>query len=125
MAAYTPTPRMAEYGASKAFVLSFTESLWAELQGAGVTVFALSPGATSTEFNSVVGTDEATAGARMRTPEDVVSTALGHLQRRNPGPGIIDGMSNRVSATMSRFMPRRTTARMMHWLTHPTRRASR
>ncbi|KJQ52496.1 Sulfoacetaldehyde reductase [Microbacterium sp. SA39] len=86
LAAYTPTPRMAVYGAAKAFVLSFTESLWAETRASGVTVFALSPGATSTEFNSVVGTDDATSVARMRTAEDVVATALAHLERRNPGP---------------------------------------
>ncbi|UWX97366.1 SDR family NAD(P)-dependent oxidoreductase [Arthrobacter zhaoxinii] len=67
---YTPTPRMAVYRAAKAFVLSFTESLWVETRTTGVTVFALSPGATSTEFNAVVGTDHATARARMRTPDD-------------------------------------------------------
>lgn len=122
MAAFTPTPRMAVYGASKAFVLSFTESLWAELRGTGVTVFALSPGATSTEFNAVVGTDDATAGARMRTPDDVAATALAHLRRRKPGPGVIDGTGNRLSASMSRMMTRRATARMMHWLTDPSRR---
>ena len=85
MAAYNPTPRMAVYGAAKAFVLSF-ESLWAELRGTGVTVFALSPGATATEFNDVVGTEDATSGARKRTAEDVVGTALRHLARRDPGP---------------------------------------
>ena len=122
MAAYTPTPRMAVYGAAKAFVLSFTESLWAETRGTGVTVFALSPGATSTEFNAVVGTDDATAGARMRTPDDVVATALGHLARRNPGPSVIDGPLNRVSAAAARMMSRRAAATMMHRLTDPARR---
>lgn len=124
MAAYTPTPRMAVYGAAKAFVLSFTESLWAELQGTGVTAFALSPGATSTEFNTVVGTDDATAGARMRKPEDVVATALAHLARRNPGPSVIDGASNRLGANLGRVMTRRTTARIMYRLTDPARRAA-
>ncbi|QTE28371.1 SDR family NAD(P)-dependent oxidoreductase [Pengzhenrongella sicca] len=123
MAAYTPTPRMAVYGAAKAFVLSFTESLWAELQGTGVTVFALSPGATRTEFNSVVGTDDATAGARMRTPDDVVATALAHLARANPGPSVIDGASNRLSARVGSLLTRRTTARIMYRLTDPARRA--
>ena len=124
MAAYTPTPRMAVYGAAKAFVLSFTESLWAETRGSGVTVFALSPGATSTEFNAVVGTDDATAGARMRTPEDVVATALTHLERRKPGPSVIDGSSNRVGANIGRILSRRRTATMMHRLTNPARRKS-
>jgi short-subunit dehydrogenase len=124
MAAYTPTPRMAVYGAAKAFVLSFTESLWAELRGTGLIVFALSPGATSTEFNGVVGTDNATAGARMRTPDDVAATALAHLDRRNPGPSVIDGQANRTSATVIRLAPRRMTAAMMERVTDPSRRAN-
>ncbi|MEA5360834.1 SDR family NAD(P)-dependent oxidoreductase [Amycolatopsis sp., V23-08] len=123
MAAYTPTPRMAVYGATKAFVLNFTEALWVELRGSGVTAFALSPGATSTEFNAVVGTDDATAGAKARTPEDVVATALSHLESRNPGPSVIDGRSNRVSASVGRLVPRRATVTMMHRLTDPARRA--
>lgn len=122
MAAYTPTPRMAVYGATKAFVLSFTESLWAELNNSGITVFAISPGATSTEFNSVVGTDDATAGARMRTPDDVVATAIAHMSRRHPGPSVIDGASNRVGAGLARFMTRRAVAGMMYRLTDPARR---
>ncbi|WBQ04397.1 SDR family NAD(P)-dependent oxidoreductase [Kribbella sp. CA-293567] len=123
LAAYTPTPRMAVYGATKAFVLSFTEALWAELRGTGLTAFALSPGATSTEFNAVVGTDDATAGAKMRTPADVVATALSHLESRNPGPSVIDGRSNRLVASMGRLAPRRTIVTMMHRLTDPARRA--
>lgn len=122
MAAYTPTPRMAVYGAAKVFVLSFTEALWAETRGTGVTVFALSPGATSTEFNSVVGTEDATAGARMRTPDDVVTTALAHLDRANPGPSVIDGTTNRVGATLGRFASRRLSVVMMDRLTDPDRR---
>lgn len=122
MAAYTPTPRMAVYGAAKAFVLSFTESIWAETVGTGVTVFAVSPGATSTEFNAVVGTDDATAGARMRTPDHVVNTALRHLDSKNPGPSVIDGASNRVGASLTRLLSRRTSASMMHRLTDPARR---
>ncbi len=125
MAAYTPTPRMAVYGAAKAFVLSVTESLWAELRASGVTVFALSPGATSTEFNAVVGTDDATAGARMRTADDVVATALAHLDRRDPGPSVIDGAANRAGAFGMRLISRRATATLMHRLTDPARLARR
>lgn len=121
MAAYSPTPRMAVYGAAKAFVLSFTESLWAELRGTGVTVFALSPGTTSTEFNAVVGTEDATSGAKMRTPNDVVATALAHLARRNPGPSVIDGTSNRLGASAMRLASRRTTVQLMNRLTGPGR----
>jgi uncharacterized protein len=122
MSAYAPTPRMAVYGGTKAFVLSFTEALWAELRDTGVTAFALSPGATSTEFNAVVGTDDATSGAAMRTPEDVVKTALTHLARRNPGPSVIDGSGNRMSTVALRLASRRTVARTMSRITDPARR---
>lgn len=122
MAAYTPTPRMAVYGAAKSFVLSFSEALWAELRGSGITAFALSPGATATEFNDVVGTEDATAGARKRTPEQVVATALAHLDRRDPGPSAVDGATNRVAATLARLLPRRTTATAMLRMTDPARR---
>lgn len=123
MAAYSGTPRMAVYGAAKAFVLSFTEALWAELHGSGVTVFALSPGATSTEFNDVVGTENATAGAKMRTPADVVATALTHLERDNPGPNVIDGATNRIAITLGRHLGRRTVVKLMNRLTDPARRS--
>lgn len=122
MSAYVPTPRMAVYGAAKAFILSFTESLWAETRASGVTVFALSPGATETEFNTVVGTDDATSRARMRAADDVVLTALAHLQRRYPGPSVIDGTSNKLSANIGRVLSRRRTAELMHRITDPTRR---
>ncbi len=48
--AYLPMPKMAVYAASKAYVLSFTEALRAELRGTGVAVSALCPGPVDTEF---------------------------------------------------------------------------
>ncbi len=122
MAAYAPTPRMAVYGASKAFVLSFTEALWSEMRDSGVAAFALSPGATDTEFNAVVGTDDATAGARMRSAAEVVATALAHLDHRSPGPSVVDGVSNRFAAAMSRLVSRRAAVVLMDRLSDPGRR---
>lgn len=122
MAAYVPSPRMAVYGATKAFVLSFTEALWAELRGTSTTVSALSPGATATEFNDVVGTENATAGARKRTPEQVVGTALRHLARRDPGPSVIDGPGNRAAAALGRLLSRRRFALAMERISDPARR---
>ena len=54
-AGFQPIPRMAVYGASKAFVLSFTEALWFEAKPSGLKVIALCPGATETEFFDVAG----------------------------------------------------------------------
>lgn len=52
LAAFQPGPLMAVYYATKAYVLSFTEALENELQGSGVTVTALCPGATRTNFDT-------------------------------------------------------------------------
>jgi short-subunit dehydrogenase len=54
-AAFVPGPFMAVYYASKAFVLSFSESLANEVAGTGVTVTALCPGPTRTEFAVAAG----------------------------------------------------------------------
>ncbi len=48
VAGFVPTPFMAVYGATKAFVLSYSEALRAELQGSGVSVTALCPGPVTT-----------------------------------------------------------------------------
>jgi short-subunit dehydrogenase len=54
-AGFQPVPTMAVYGASKAFVLSFTEALWAETRASGVRVLALCPGPTQTRFFETAG----------------------------------------------------------------------
>ncbi len=58
-AAFQPDPYMAVYGATKAFLLSFSEAIWAENRQRGVRVVALCPGATQTAFFDVVGAKEA------------------------------------------------------------------
>ncbi|KUN00083.1 oxidoreductase [Streptomyces yokosukanensis] len=107
MAAYQPNPRMALYGATKAFVLSLTEALWEESRGTGLRVLALSPGATRTEFFDVVGTDRAAGGTRLASPVEVVGTALDALDRRNPPPSVIVGRMNRVMASLARRLATR------------------
>ncbi|WP_030858196.1 SDR family NAD(P)-dependent oxidoreductase [Streptomyces sp. NRRL F-2747] len=118
-AAYQPVPNMAVYGATKAFVLSFTEALWQESRGTGLRVMALSPGATKTEFFDVVGTEDAAAGGRMQTSEEVVRTALKALDRRNPPPSVVSGAMNRIMALGGRFASRRTVVRIVGRMTSP------
>jgi short-subunit dehydrogenase len=58
VASFQPMPSASVYGASKAFVLSFTEALSEDLRGTGVTVTALCPGLTKTEMVDDVETSE-------------------------------------------------------------------
>jgi short-subunit dehydrogenase len=107
-AAYQPCPNMALYGATKAFVLSFTEALAHETRASGLRVLALSPGATRTEFFEVVGTESAAVG-RFQTPAQVVSLAFGRLDRRRMPLSAVSGAGNAASAVFARIMPRRLT----------------
>ncbi|MFF3862822.1 SDR family NAD(P)-dependent oxidoreductase [Streptomyces sp. NPDC002209] len=118
-AAYQPVPNMAVYGATKAFVLSFTEALWQESRGNGLRVLALSPGATRTEFFDVVGTEDAASGTKMQTSEEVVRTALKALDRKNPPPSVVSGALNRIMTLSGRFASRRTVVRIVGRMTTP------
>ena len=74
IASTTPTPFEAVYGATKAFVMSFAESVRSELKDTGVTVTALQPGATDTNFFHRAGMDDTKVGAeasKQNHPEDV------------------------------------------------------
>lgn len=107
-AAYQPTPAMAVYGATKAFVLNFTEAVGYEVRGSALTVLAVSPGPVRTEFFDVVGTQDAAVGS-MATAEQVVTAARRALERRTTPPSIVVGLGNRISSIASTLSPRRVT----------------
>ena len=108
---FQPTPYLGVYGATKAFVLSFTESLWEEARGTGLRVLAVCPGAMQTEFFDAAGSQSADYGATRATPEDVVKIALETLDRRSAPPSIIT--NGRALSLMSRLLPRRHTVQLM------------
>ncbi|MEV7512788.1 SDR family NAD(P)-dependent oxidoreductase [Streptomyces sp. NPDC090085] len=107
-AAYQPTPSMAVYGATKAFVLNFTEAVAYETRASSLRVLAVSPGPVRTEFFDVVGSNDAAVG-RMATPEQVVTATLRALDRRSSPPSIVAGLGNRLSAVAAGLAPRRLT----------------
>ncbi len=106
-AAFQPTPTMAVYGATKAFVLSFTEALWVETRRTGVDVLALCPGPTETGFFAATGRNFLTT--RRQTPGQVVTAGMHALRRHRPV--VVSGLTNRVKAQGYRFMPRSILAR--------------
>ncbi|MCA3278605.1 MAG: SDR family oxidoreductase [Roseomonas sp.] len=111
-AALQPTPFMSSYGATKAFVLSFSEALWAEYHHRGLHVAALCPGPVETPFIDAMGPGvRRTAIFRKTMPiEAVVKAGLKALDSTRPTR--ILGAGNWVSAQMIRFAPRALTARL-------------
>jgi hypothetical protein len=107
-AAFQPLPFMAIYGATKAFVLSFTEALWAELRDRNIRVLAVCPGPTQTNFYKVVGDERAAGVGKRRTPEQVVAGALKALERG--ASCYVDGRRNLLQIEALRLAPRRVVA---------------
>ncbi len=116
VAALQPVPGLAVYAATKAFVLSFTEALWAEQRGTGVRVLAVCPGPTDTPFFEVAG-EESDSGLPRRTVDDVVATTLRALQ--SGGPSVVDGPLFTALGVVARLMPRGVVARVSGMVARP------
>jgi short-subunit dehydrogenase len=116
--ALQPVPYMAVYGATKAFVLSFSQALWEENRGRGIEVLALCPGATDTAFFDVVGAQEASVGSRA-TPETVVRVALQALERKQSM--VIEGRMNNLLAILPRLLPRQVAVKIVGRMVQPRR----
>ncbi len=109
-AGFQPVPNMAVYAASKAFVLSFSQAVAAEVARDGVRVMALCPGATDTAFWSTAGTWEKRP-KRMPSPDEVVAAGLRAFERGRWF--FVPGSANQVAAFFaSRLLPPRLVARL-------------
>ncbi len=118
LAAFQPYPYMTVYGASKAFVLSFSEALWAENRTRGVRVLALCPGPVKTRFFETMGCEELAVGTPLRrSSTQVVEAALHALARGRSS--VVPGWSNALLSQSSRFLPRAFVAQMTEKLFRP------
>jgi len=105
LAALAPMPWTATYGATKAYVNSFTESLAEELRGSGVRVQALCPGFTRTGFQEVAGVDTSQIpSVAWMEPEPVVEASLAGLRRGDVV--CVPGVGNRTLAAVTSALPR-------------------
>jgi short-subunit dehydrogenase len=100
--AYQPAPYFAVYAATKAFVLSFSEALAAELSGSGVRVCTICPGATDSEFSRVAGFRTAIPFAT--SARDCVRRSLNAFE--SGSLTYIDGPLNAAGVLFARFIPR-------------------
>lgn len=112
VAAFQPMPYFSVYAASKAFVLSFSEALWAENRSYGVHVLAVCPGPTETNFFQEAGFPSTlvnVAAANYTPTIVVVRDALKAVEKQYPSliPGNI---GNQLIANLHRFLPREALA---------------
>lgn len=111
-AAYQPTPWMAAYGASKTFVLHFSEALAMELADHGVTVSCISPGPTDTGFFGEFDASGAQSD-HFAVRDDVKTVASISLETMMSGElSRIVGAKNFIRALGSRLVSRAMTARI-------------
>jgi uncharacterized protein len=106
VAGFQPIPVQAVYAATKAFVLSFSEAVAAELRGTGVTMTALCPGPVATEFLEAGGFKKEKPGPSFiwSTPADVAKAGIEGAEKGKRV--VIPGVGNRASAFFGQHGPR-------------------
>lgn len=109
---FYPLPRQAVYAATKAFVLSFSEALWAEYRDRGIKVFTLCPGTTDTNFFDAMGRDVVTG---KHSPQEVVRIGLSALEhdRHYVIPGFRNSFESNI---LPRLFPRSVVATLVESL---------
>lgn len=108
-AAFQPLPGQAGYGAGKAFVLSYSQSLAGELRGSGVTATALCPGPVDTGFGAAAGFSKEDAENSLPAVMWVPATEVAKAGVGGMAKGrlvVIPGLANRVGAALSQVAPR-------------------
>lgn len=104
VAGFEPGPLLAVYHASKAFVLSLSQALSVELEGTGVSVTALCPGPTDTDFFPKAGMVETKAfqKAKVMSPQAVAEGGYDALMRKDDL--YVAGGANKALVFKRRFM---------------------
>lgn len=102
--AFQPVPHMAVYGASKSYIMHFTEALHAELRGTGVTATVLSPGVTATGFleRAAMGSWAPAQGA---LPTAAAVAKVGYRALQQGRLNVVPGLKNKLLALSISLVP--------------------
>ncbi len=104
LSSFQPVPYICVYGASKAFVLSFSRALNVELKSRDIHMMAVCPGWVKTEFfDHAVTDDTITYYNKFFTPEQVIKRALSDMKRRRDVS--ICGASVRAQVFLTKLLP--------------------
>ncbi len=107
LSAFQPVPYIATYGATKAFVLSYTRAINAELKPRGIRVMAMNPGWVKTEFfNHALKTNDAKVQYynHLYEAKDVVATGLHDLYKTKK-PYSVHGLPIRNQVRLVKLLP--------------------
>jgi short-subunit dehydrogenase len=103
---------MSVYFASKAFVLNFSEALNNEVRDKGITVTALCPGSTDTDFHAVtLGDPKLVKERKMSSSGEVAEYGYRAMMKGNPVA--IHGFKNALMVYIARFLPRSFIVKMV------------
>lgn len=121
LSGFTPWPYMAVYGATKAYIIEFSEALRAELKGTGVSVTVSCPGPTSSEFHQISGTDH--VGLLRYLPvTGSAQVARASIRAMHKRKGVVvHGVLNNGYALLARILPRGFLLRVMKIVLKPRR----
>jgi uncharacterized protein len=117
-AAFQPGPQMAVYCASKAYVLSFGQAIAYELQGSGITVTTLCPGATDTEFAQRANVAGAALfkGSVLPVMKSSDVARIGYQGLKTGRRVVVAGVINKIMAIASRVSPASVSLRIASWM---------
>jgi short-subunit dehydrogenase len=105
VASKSSTPYMAVYGATKAYIYNFTQALISELEDSNVTITALLPGPTDTDFFNKAGSENIVAvkEGELADPEDVAKDGYDAMQSGESK--VVSGWKNKMQTAMGNLIP--------------------
>lgn len=115
----SPAPFQAVYSASKAFILNFAEAIRSELKDTNITITALMPGATDTNFFERAGLEDTKIGqAKKDDPADVARDGFEALMRGDDKV-IAHSVMSKAQGVMGKLLPDKMNANVMRGMNEP------
>ena len=118
-AAFQPGPLMANYYASKAYVLSLSEALWEEARGTGVHVSCLCPGPTASKFRERAGTGKTRLANASKVMASAPVAREGYNGFKRNKRVVVTGGNNKFIAGVGKYLPRETLLKMVRNIQSP------
>jgi uncharacterized protein len=106
-AAFAPDPLAAVYGATKAYVLSFSEAIAEELRHSGVSVTALCPGPTQSGFSAAAGAGSTRLYGKRKPMRSADVARAGYEGLSSGRRVVVTGLRNKLLVQSARVSPRR------------------